>query len=270
MKPYDATTNPFGPAASAADPNGLPYLAANVTYSSDPDGAGPLQAGDTIAPPTKEISVTLDSGQTVKIGFVGTVTPDLNSLESPANLAGIHVDNEADTITAINHYADQLKADGDKIVVLLTHEGAASTDCSSMLGSGSSFAQELNGLNDNVDAVLSGHTHLEYSCSFPVAGMVGPTDQVAPGPAGRLVRGRAGPARVLLRHRRQPGRRDVEPGRGQGSGQHAVQRAGGPGGRLDRVRRGGGLGDGRRADARQARRSVRPGPPVRRHREPRW
>ncbi|MFL6159659.1 MAG: Ig-like domain repeat protein, partial [Marmoricola sp.] len=151
----------------------LPYLAANVTYSSDPDGSGPLQSGDPIAAPTKQISVTLDSGKTIKIGFVGTVTPDLVSLESPANLAGIHVDDEADTITAINHYADQLKSDGAKIVVLLTHEGAASTDCSSMLGSGSSFASELAGINDNVDAVLSGHTHLEYSCSFPVSGWSG-------------------------------------------------------------------------------------------------
>ncbi len=173
MKKYDADSNPFGPAATAADPDGLPYLAANVTYSSDPDGSGPLQVGDTVAPPTKEISVVLNSGQTVKIGFVGTVTPDLNSLESPANLAGVHVEDEAGTITAINHYADQLKANGDKLVVLLTHEGAASTECSTMLTSGSSFAQELNGINDNVDAVLSGHTHLEYSCSFPVPGWSG-------------------------------------------------------------------------------------------------
>jgi len=173
MKKYDADTNPYGAASSATDPDGLPYLAANVTYSTDPDGAGPLQAGDTIAPPTKEIEVTLDSGKKIKIGFVGTVTPDLASLESPANLDGVHVADEAGTIAAINHYADQLKANGDKIVVLLTHEGAASTDCSGMLGSGSSFAQELNGINDNVDAVLSGHTHLEYSCSFPVAGWSG-------------------------------------------------------------------------------------------------
>src|SRR5262249_19543956 len=120
MKPYDATTNPFGPAATAADPNGMPYLAANVTYSTDPDGSGPLQAGDPIAPATKEMSIVLDSGRTVKIGFVGTVTPDLVSLESPANLAGVHVDSETETISAINHYADQLKANGDAIVVLLT------------------------------------------------------------------------------------------------------------------------------------------------------
>ncbi|RNL80182.1 Ig-like domain repeat protein [Nocardioides marmorisolisilvae] len=173
MKKYDATTNPFGADASVKDPDGLPYLAANVTYSVDPDGSGPIQVGDTVAPATKTIPVTLDSGQTVKIGFVGTVTPDLNSLESPANLAGVHVDDEADTISAINHYADQLKSDGATIVVLLTHEGAASTDCSAMLGSGSSFADELNGLNDNVDAVLSGHTHLEYACSFPVDGWAG-------------------------------------------------------------------------------------------------
>lgn len=165
MKKYDAQTNPWGPAASTKDPDGIPYLAANVVH----DDPGQPDDGQPIAPPTKQIPVTLDSGKTIKIGFIGTVTPDLVSLESPANLAGVHVDNEAETITAINNYADQLKADGDKIVVLLTHEGAASTDCSSMLGSGSSFAQELNGIDDNVDAVLSGHTHLEYSCTMDKA-----------------------------------------------------------------------------------------------------
>ena len=32
MKKYDADTNPFGPDASTKNPDGLPYLAANVTY----------------------------------------------------------------------------------------------------------------------------------------------------------------------------------------------------------------------------------------------
>ncbi|WGL50941.1 putative Ig domain-containing protein [Nocardioides sp. BP30] len=169
MKPYDATTNPYGPVATAADPSGLPYLAANVTYATDPDGSGPLKAGDTIAPATKSFTIAnpLDASKPIKIGFVGTVTPDLVSLESPANLAGIHVDDEAATIAAINGYAAQLKAAGDQIVVLLTHEGAASTDCSSITSAGGSFAQELNGVSDDVDAVLSGHTHLEYSCTMP-------------------------------------------------------------------------------------------------------
>lgn len=169
MKPYDATTNPFGPATSTGDPDGIPYLAANVTYATDPDGSGPLKAGDTIAPATRSFTIAnpLDASKPIKIGFVGTVTPDLVSLESPANLAGIHVDDEADTIAAINQNAAQLKAAGDQIVVLLTHEGAASTDCSTVTSAGGSFAQELNGVSDNVDAVLSGHTHLEYSCSMP-------------------------------------------------------------------------------------------------------
>jgi 5'-nucleotidase len=34
----------------------------------------------------------------------------------------------------------------------------------------SDFGSIITGVNDNVDAIVSGHTHLEYNCSFPVAG----------------------------------------------------------------------------------------------------
>ena len=172
--PYDATANPYGADGGTSWGD---YLAANVVYTtdtSDPDYDA-AKAGKPITTATKQFTIQnpLNPGVPIKVGFIGTVTPDLASLESPANLAGVHVQNEAETIATINSYAAQLKADGDQIVVVLTHEGAASVDCSTMLTSGSSFAQELNGMSDDVDAVLSGHTHLEYSCSFPVAGWAG-------------------------------------------------------------------------------------------------
>ncbi len=172
MKPYDATTNPYGPVSTPADPDGIPYLAANVVYTTDPDGAGPLEAGDPIAPPTKEFTIPnrLNPDEPIRVGFIGVVTTDLASLESPANLAGVTTETEPQTIATINHYADLLKAGGDDLVVLLTHAGAPSIDCSSILSDTGAFAQEMNGIDDNVDAVLSAHTHLEYSCAVPVAG----------------------------------------------------------------------------------------------------
>ena len=32
----------------------------------------------------------------------------------------------------------------------------------------SDFGKIVNGVNDDVDAIISGHTHLAYNCSFPV------------------------------------------------------------------------------------------------------
>ena len=34
----------------------------------------------------------------------------------------------------------------------------------------SDFGSIITGVNDKVDAIVSGHTHLAYNCSFPVAG----------------------------------------------------------------------------------------------------
>ena len=37
----------------------------------------------------------------------------------------------------------------------------------------SDFGSIIAGVNDKVDAIVSGHTHLAYDCSFPVAGWAG-------------------------------------------------------------------------------------------------
>ncbi|GCD88695.1 hypothetical protein NLS1_07010 [Nocardioides sp. LS1] len=154
-------TNPYGAdhALTWGD-----YLAANVVWKDSTDGH---TAGQPISDPTKMIEVPNSlSGTPIKIGFVGTVTSDLPSLQSPANLEGVTVLDNADTVAAVNHYAADLKAQGANLVVLLTHEGAATTACSTMKTAGTAFSTILNGVDDDVDAILSGHTHLEYSCSF--------------------------------------------------------------------------------------------------------
>ena len=258
-------TNPYGADEALSWGN---YLAANVVWKDSTDGH---TAGQPISDPTKMIEVPNSlSGTPIKIGFVGTVTSDLPSLQSPANLEGVSVLDNADTVAAVNDYAAALKGQGANLVVLLTHEGAATTDCSTMKTAGTAFSTVLNGVDDDVDAVLSGHTHLEYSCSFSQGrDRQQPADDPS-GAAGRLVRHCARPARLLLRRRQHAGRPDREQRRGQGSERCPLQLRAGRGGAADR--RPGGLGlRGRRREG--PRQDVGPDVPIeadRRHRQPRW
>lgn len=101
----------------------------------------------------------------VTIGFVGAVTDELPSLVSPAGIADITV---GDPTEAANRVADQLSDGIDEngeadIVVLLVHEGAATTAKSSAIDDTSRFGKIVLGVNDNVDAIVSGHTHLAYN-----------------------------------------------------------------------------------------------------------
>ena len=130
------------------------YLGANVMFKAD--GSDALD-GTWI----KEMDG-------VQVGFVGTVTEHLDELVSPTGISEIEV---TDIVAATNDAADDLKAEGADVVVMLVHEGAPGTDCTTMADDPTSdFGSIIKGVNDNVDAIVSGHTHLEYNCSFPVAG----------------------------------------------------------------------------------------------------
>lgn len=151
MKPYDAETNPFG----GAD---WQYIAANVRMRSDHSAALPetwfTQLGD---------------GRTV--GFVGAVTEDLPALVAGDGIAEIEV---TDIVDSVNTYADRLKdpggcgeTDGCDLVIELVHEGAATTSYSSVTDD-STFAQIVAGADEDIDAIVSGHTHLAYNHKVPV------------------------------------------------------------------------------------------------------
>ena len=145
MAPYDATTNPQGGAE-------WQYVAANIDEPGDADEIAPSW--------TKEVGG-------VTVGFVGAVTEHLPELVSPGGIAGLTV---TDIVDATNEEAAELKSAGADIVVMLVHEGAAGTDCTTMDDdSTSDFGSIINDVSGDVDAIVSGHTHLNYSCSFPVA-----------------------------------------------------------------------------------------------------
>lgn len=100
----------------------------------------------------------------VRVGFVGAVTEDLDSLVSPEGIKDLEVRSIVDSVNAV---ADDLR-DGDEsngeadVVILLVHEGASSVELSSITPD-SPLGEIVYGVDDDVDAIVSAHTHLAYN-----------------------------------------------------------------------------------------------------------
>jgi 5'-nucleotidase len=141
-----------------------PYLAANVYDRS------------TGAPAFDEYSVVETGG--VSIGFVGAVTEELPSLVSPDGIASLEV---RPIVPEVNRVAAAL-SDGDTangeadVVILLVHEGAATTSYASATDPASAFGSIVVGASADIDAIVSGHTHLQYDHDVPIPG----TDRTRP------------------------------------------------------------------------------------------
>jgi 5'-nucleotidase len=157
---YDDLVNRVMKPESEANPDGgaqWKYIGANVKMRDT--------GADALDP-----TFVKDFGA-VQVGFVGAVTEHLPELVSPGGIKDITV---TDIPTAVNAEANALKAEGVDLVVLLVHEGAPNTNCATMDDDPTSdFGSIIDGVNDNVDAIISGHTHLAYDCKFPVAGWAG-------------------------------------------------------------------------------------------------
>ena len=159
MAPYDETANEFGGAK-------WQYLAANVRKKSDGTYALPDVAA---SPGTSDGGTWMTTVGGVNVGFVGTVTEELPALVSPAGIADVVV---SDIVDETNQAADALKTAGADIVIMLVHEGATTTNIAS-LSDGSAFAQIVAGVDADVDAIISGHTHLAYNHADPNADTLG-------------------------------------------------------------------------------------------------
>ena len=141
-----------------------PYLAANVYDRA------------TGAPAYDEYYVQETGG--VSIGFVGAVTEELPSLVSPAGISTLEVKPivpEINRVAAALSDGDPLNGEAD-VVILLVHEGATSTDIASATDPASAFGKIVNGASADIDAIVSGHTHLAYDHDIPIPG----TDRTRP------------------------------------------------------------------------------------------
>ena len=154
-----------------------PYIAANVRLGTE---TGPFALDPAEIGHGDEHSngaswwTTLADGRTV--GFVGAVTEDLPSLVAPSALEGLVITSVVDEV---NDEATRLKTDGCDgaacdLVIELVHEGAPAANCATIASDETStFGRIVHEANDDIDAIVSGHTHLKYNCKVDVAGWSG-------------------------------------------------------------------------------------------------
>lgn len=154
MAPFNATSNPTGGAA-------WQYIAANIRKKSDDSYALP-----DITARTPDVNDTSDGGTWttttaggVKVGFIGGVTEELPSLVSPGGIAELKINS---IVAETNAAADRLKAQGADLVILLVHEGAPTTSLADASTNDNPFSRIVNGVDNDVSAIISGHTHLAY------------------------------------------------------------------------------------------------------------
>ncbi len=144
MAPYDPITNPYGGAT-------WQYIGANVRY---------IDSGDPALPETWTVAFG-----DIEVGFIGAVTDETPSLVSPDGVAGLMFEKE---YIAANRSADVLEAAGADLIVLLVHEGAPTSAYADAVDTSNDFGEMLANLSPEIDAVISGHTHLAYDHRVPV------------------------------------------------------------------------------------------------------
>jgi 5'-nucleotidase len=134
------------------------YLAANVVYKTNGEPIFPAYAVRNIGG--------------AKVGLIGLTlegTPDI------VTASGIQTVNFLDEATTINAAVQELKQKKVHTIVVLIHEGGAQSvplsesvinTCTGMSGA---IVGIVSQLDDDVDMVISGHTHNAYNCLLPNA-----------------------------------------------------------------------------------------------------
>ena len=141
------------------------YLAANVTL--DPRRADPAllaRAGVQGSDPRPLLpAYTVREVSGVRIGFIGLILKEAPEMIIPASTRGLIFGPEAESI---NEAARALRERGVRAVVVLIHQGAetAGSGINGCEGMSRGFVSLVDRMSDEVDVVVSGHTHLAYNC----------------------------------------------------------------------------------------------------------
>ncbi|MFW2383094.1 MAG: bifunctional metallophosphatase/5'-nucleotidase [Acidimicrobiales bacterium] len=131
------------------------WLAANVVNDS---GATPL-------PPYQ-----IERIQNVKVAFIGMTLEATDTLVAAAGIQGWDFLDEAETANAL---VPELKAQGVEAIIVLLHEGGSQTpppgDVDACVGISGPIVAINDALDPEIDAMITGHTHLPYNCVLPDA-----------------------------------------------------------------------------------------------------
>lgn len=129
------------------------FLAANVVRQDN---------GKTIFPAYK-----MRSFAGAKIAFIGMTLEGTPTIVTPAGISDLNFLDEAETVNAL---IPELKKKGIETIVVLIHEGGdqstsdATTNFNGCVGISGPIVDIVNNLDDEVDVVISGHTHQPYNC----------------------------------------------------------------------------------------------------------
>jgi 5'-nucleotidase len=132
----------------------FPYLASNITFTTSG------------LPAT--LPFTIKSVGGVKVGIIGATLKDLPTIVSPDGIQGLSFGDEA---AAINRSSRLLQKLGVKAQVVVIHQGDSTVgangpnDCN--LAANGALSAINAGVSANVDAIISGHTHIQYNCQLP-------------------------------------------------------------------------------------------------------
>ena len=101
----------------------------------------------------------------VKIGFIGMTLKGTPQLVQPTGVAGLTFKSEADTA---NKLIPILKKQQVRAIVVLVHEGGTPTgsDFNGCPGVSGAIVEIADRIKDDVDVIVSGHTHQAYNCTF--------------------------------------------------------------------------------------------------------
>lgn len=156
---YDQGMSGLQARFSGANGNVVPDFAMLVANVRDASGnvPAPLKSHAIINVDHDDNAATPD----VRIGVIGAVTSDLDSLVAPTGIAGLTV---GDPVQAVNQVAAQI-ADQTDIIVAEIHEGApnGTTSAAENAATSPAFKTIYENVSTNVDVVVNGHTHQLYN-----------------------------------------------------------------------------------------------------------
>jgi len=140
------------------------YLSANVVVNA---------TGDTLFPPYAIKKFTSTDGKKFSVGFIGEVLESTPTIVTPAGVAGLTFQDEAD---AANLAVQELADRGVKIPILVIHQGgfqsspAALNGCTGNLAN-SDILEIASRLDPAIKVIVSAHTHAEYRCTITTGGV---------------------------------------------------------------------------------------------------
>ena len=104
----------------------------------------------------------------MKVGFIGMTLEDTDTLVAQAGINGWSFLDEAATANAL---VPELKRQGVEAIVVLLHEGGSQTPppgaVNACVGISGPIVAINQALDPEIDALITGHTHLPYNCLLP-------------------------------------------------------------------------------------------------------